>query len=39
MMNFAKRFDIEVFRTNLIFQLMLWKKQFDRMLEGDDHAL
>ena len=39
MMNFAKRFDIEVFKTNLIFQLMLWKKQFDRMLEGDDHAL
>lgn len=39
MMNFAKKFDIEVFRINLIFQLELWKRQFDKMLGEENDAL
>jgi len=39
MMNFAKRFDMESFKTNLIVQLRIWKREFDKMLEGDYHEL
>jgi len=39
MRNFAKKFDIEAFRTNLIIQLRIWKKEFDKILEGDYHKL
>ena len=30
--DFAKRFDFEVFKTNLITQLRIWKREFDEML-------
>jgi len=39
MMNFAKKFDMEVFKIKLVTQLNTWKEEFDEMLEGDKHVL
>jgi len=39
MTDFAKKFDIGVFKIQLTTQLKIWKKEFDRMLEGDKHEL
>jgi len=39
MTDFAKKFDIGVFKIQLTTQLKIWKKEFDRVLEGDKHVL
>ena len=33
LIDFAKKFDFEVFKFNLISQLEIWRKEFDEMLE------